>query len=141
MNNPGDGQTGPSRLAIIGPMMEAPPVAARVLIIEDDPNVAEVVGRYLTREGYDVEIATDGVSGLDRALSDPPELVVLDLMLPKLGGLEVCKRIRAAAGSAGGRGESDVTARTGSRRPTPCRRSGAPTGRSRSSPGAGGCAR
>ena len=97
MNNPRGGQTGPCRLAIIGAVMEAPPVAARILIIEDDPNVAEVVGRYLTREGYDVEIATDGVSGLDRALSDPPELVVLDLMPPQLGGLEVCKRIRAAA--------------------------------------------
>jgi DNA-binding response OmpR family regulator len=78
-------------------MMDAPPVTARVLIIEDDPNVAEVVGRYLSREGYEVEIATDGASGLERALSDPPELVVLDLMLPNLGGLEVCKRIRAAA--------------------------------------------
>ena len=77
--------------------MEAPPVAARVLIIEDDPNVAEVVGRYLMREGYEVEIASDGAAGLERALSDPPELVVLDLMLPNLGGLEVCRRIRAAA--------------------------------------------
>ena len=77
MNNPRGGQTAPCRLAIIGAVMEAPPVAARILIIEDDPNVAEVVGRYLTREGYDVEIATDGVSGLDRALSDPPELVAL----------------------------------------------------------------
>ena len=72
-------------------------MAARVLIIEDDPNVAEVVGRYLAREGYEVEIASDGVDGLERALSDPPDLVVLDLMLPNLGGLEVCKRIRAAA--------------------------------------------
>jgi len=77
--------------------MDAPAVAARVLIIEDDPNVAEVVGRYLAREGYEVEIASDGVAGLERALADPPELVVLDLMLPNLGGLEVCKRIRAAA--------------------------------------------
>ena len=77
--------------------MDAPAVAARVLIIEDDPNVAEVVGRYLAREGYEVEIASDGAAGLERALSDPPELVVLDLMLPNLGGLEVCKRIRAAA--------------------------------------------
>jgi DNA-binding response OmpR family regulator len=78
-------------------MVDAPAVAARVLIIEDDPNVAEVVGRYLTREGYEVEIATDGAAGLDRALADPPELVVLDLMLPSLSGLEVCRRIRAAA--------------------------------------------
>jgi DNA-binding response OmpR family regulator len=77
--------------------MDAPPVAARVLIIEDDPTVAEVVGRYLAREGYEVTIESDGAVGLDRALADPPELVVLDLMLPGLGGLEVCKRIRAAA--------------------------------------------
>jgi DNA-binding response OmpR family regulator len=97
MNNGGAAQTAPSWLAIIGPMMEAPPVAARVLIIEDDPNVAEVVGRYLAREGFEVEIATDGATGLERALADPPELVVLDLMLPNLGGLEVCRRIRAAA--------------------------------------------
>ena len=97
MNNPGAGRTTPPRLATIGTVMDAPPVAARVLIIEDDPNVAEVVGRYLLREGYEVEIATDGVTGLERALSDPPELVVLDLMLPNLGGLEVCKRLRAAA--------------------------------------------
>jgi len=97
MNNPRGGGTRPRRLAMIGAVMDAPPVAARVLIIEDDPNVAEVVGRYLSREGYDVEIAGDGATGLDRALSDPPDLVVLDLMLPSLGGLEVCKRIRAAA--------------------------------------------
>lgn len=77
--------------------MDAPPVAARVLIIEDDDTVAEVVGRYLAREGYEVEIESDGIAGLDRALSDPPDLVVLDLMLPSLGGLEVCKRIRATA--------------------------------------------
>jgi DNA-binding response OmpR family regulator len=77
--------------------MDAPPVAARVLIIEDDDTVAEVVGRYLAREGYDVEIESDGAAGLDRALSDPPDIVVLDLMLPSLGGLEVCKRIRTAA--------------------------------------------
>jgi len=82
---------------IIGSVMNAPPVAARVLIIEDDPTVAEVVGRYLAREGYDVVIESDGATGLERALADPPELVVLDLMLPSLGGLEVCKRIRAAA--------------------------------------------
>jgi DNA-binding response OmpR family regulator len=77
--------------------VNAPPVAARVLIIEDDPTVAEVVGRYLAREGYEVEISNDGAEGLDRALSDPPELVVLDLMLPTLGGLEICQRIRATA--------------------------------------------
>ena len=70
---------------------------SRVLIIEDDPNVAEVVTRYLEREGFRVESASDGQIGLDRALADPPDLVVLDLMLPTLGGLEVCRRLRAVA--------------------------------------------
>jgi DNA-binding response OmpR family regulator len=97
MNSAGRLATPRRWLAMIGAMVDAPAVAARVLIIEDDPNVAEVVGRYLSREGYDVEIASDGLIGLERALEDPPELVVLDLMLPSLGGLEVCKRIRAAA--------------------------------------------
>ena len=69
----------------------------RVLIIEDDPNVAEVVTRYLEREGYVVEAADDGLEGLQRALSDPPDLVVLDLMLPALSGLEVCRQLRAKA--------------------------------------------
>jgi DNA-binding response OmpR family regulator len=68
-----------------------------VLIIEDDPNVSEVVARYLEREGYQVERVNDGARGLERALADPPDLVVLDLMLPSMGGLEVCRRLRAAA--------------------------------------------
>ena len=79
------------------PVLDAPVVTARVLIIEDDPNVAEVVARYLEREGYRVETVADGAEGLDQALRDPPDLVVLDLMLPSLGGLEVCRRLRAAA--------------------------------------------
>jgi DNA-binding response OmpR family regulator len=76
------------------PVMTTTP---RVLIIEDDPNVAEVVGRYLEREGYLVDTADDGAEGLERALADPPDLVVLDLMLPSLGGLDVCRRLRAQA--------------------------------------------
>jgi DNA-binding response OmpR family regulator len=71
--------------------------APRVLIIEDDPNVGEVVARYLEREGYRVEIVADGALGLDRALADLPDLVVLDLMIPSLGGLEVCRQLRAVA--------------------------------------------
>src|SRR5580658_9692323 len=81
----------------MGNMLDAPPVAARVLIVEDDPNVAEVVARYLAREGYEVEIVADGALGLERALADLPELVVLDLMLPSLDGLEVCRRLRMVA--------------------------------------------
>jgi DNA-binding response OmpR family regulator len=79
------------------PVLDAPVVTTRVLIIEDDPNVADVVTRYLAREGYEVEAVADGAVGLRRALSDPPDLVVLDLMLPSMGGLEVCRRLREAA--------------------------------------------
>jgi DNA-binding response OmpR family regulator len=73
------------------------PKASRVLIVEDDPNVAEVVARYLEREGYQVATAADGAEGLKMALSDLPDLVVLDLMLPSVGGLEVCRRLREVA--------------------------------------------
>jgi DNA-binding response OmpR family regulator len=78
-------------------MLDAPPVTARVLIIEDDPNVAEVVARYLEREGYRVQVATDGRAGLEAALAELPDLVVLDLMLPSMGGLEICRRLRSVA--------------------------------------------
>ncbi len=84
-------------LGMMGSVIRATTTAPRVLIIEDDPNVAEVVARYLQREGYRVEIVGDGARGLDRALTDPPDLMVLDLMLPSLGGLEVCRRLRAVA--------------------------------------------
>ena len=69
----------------------------RVLVIDDDPNVAEVVATYLEREGAIVEVRGDGRAGLDAALADPPDLVVLDLMLPELDGLEVCRQLQALA--------------------------------------------
>jgi DNA-binding response OmpR family regulator len=68
-----------------------------VLVVDDDPTVAEVVTRYLEREGYDVEAIHDGATAVDRALTDLPAVVVLDLMLPGLDGLEVCRRLRAIA--------------------------------------------
>jgi len=69
----------------------------RVMVVEDDPNVAEVVQRYLERDGFCVEIVGDGLVALERALADLPDLLVLDLMLPGLDGLEVCRRLRAVA--------------------------------------------
>jgi len=78
-------------------VLDAPAVPARILIVEDDPTVSEVVARYLTRDGYEVETADDGVRGLERALLRLPDLVVLDLMLPSMGGLEVCRRLREVA--------------------------------------------
>ena len=75
-------------------MTATPP---RVLVIDDDPNVAEVVTRYLEHEGFVVETVGDGLLAVDRATLDPPDLVVLDLMLPGIDGLEVCRRLRAIA--------------------------------------------
>jgi DNA-binding response OmpR family regulator len=66
-----------------------------VLVLDDDPTVTDVVRRYLEREGYRVRTACDGRDGLAEALADPPALLVLDLMLPGLDGLEVFRRLRA----------------------------------------------
>ena len=71
--------------------------AARVLVVEDDQTVAEVVTRYLEREGFTVESVGDGREALERADAQTPDLVVLDIMLPGLDGLEVCRRLRARA--------------------------------------------
>ncbi|WP_282695301.1 response regulator transcription factor [Streptomyces sp. CC208A] len=69
---------------------------ARILVVDDDPTVAEVVTGYLERSGHAVEHAADGPDALTRAGERRPDLVVLDLMLPGLDGLEVCRRLREA---------------------------------------------
>ncbi|MFF4032857.1 response regulator transcription factor [Streptomyces sviceus] len=66
----------------------------RVLVVDDDPTVAEVVSGYLDRAGYLVDRAADGPEALARAAEHRPDLVVLDLMLPGMDGLEVCRRMR-----------------------------------------------
>jgi DNA-binding response OmpR family regulator len=71
--------------------------AARVLVVEDDPTVREVVERYLEREGIVVDAVGDGLVALEHAGACWPDLVVLDLNLPGLDGLEVCRRLRAQA--------------------------------------------
>ena len=67
----------------------------RVLVVDDDPTVAEVVLAYLRRDGFDAAHAADGIAALESARRVPPDLVVLDLMLPGIDGLEVCRRLRA----------------------------------------------
>jgi DNA-binding response OmpR family regulator len=67
----------------------------RVLVIEDDLDIARVVRSYLERSGFEVEVARDGRTGLARALAAPPNLVVLDWMLPGMDGLEVLKGLRS----------------------------------------------
>ncbi|MEV6315536.1 response regulator transcription factor [Streptomyces sp. NPDC051776] len=70
---------------------------ARVLVVDDDPTVAEVVSTYLDRAGFIVDRAGDGPAALARAAAHWPDLVVLDLMLPAMDGLEVCRRMRGRA--------------------------------------------
>jgi two-component system response regulator MprA len=69
----------------------------RVLVIEDEARIAQFIERGLIYEGYRVSVARDGHTGLTIARDNPPDLVVLDWMLPGLDGLEVCKRLRAAS--------------------------------------------
>ncbi len=70
-------------------------MTTRVLVIEDDEAILKFLRRGLAYEGYQVDIAKDGETGLALARDHPPDLVVLDLMLPGLGGIEVCRRLRA----------------------------------------------
>ncbi len=70
-------------------------MSTRILIIEDDEAILRFLRRGLAYEGYIVDTATDGHSGLALARDHPPDLVVLDWMLPGLDGLEVCRRLRA----------------------------------------------
>jgi DNA-binding response OmpR family regulator len=67
----------------------------RVLVVDDDPTVSDVVRRYLERAGLAVSLAADGPRALEAYDAESPDLVVLDLMLPGIDGLEVCRRLRA----------------------------------------------
>jgi DNA-binding response OmpR family regulator len=73
---------------------------ARVLVVDDEPIVREVLARYLTRDGFLVDTAEDGQTALDLFENQQPDLVVLDLMLPRIGGLEVFDRIRSRNSTA-----------------------------------------
>src|SRR4051794_817933 len=69
-------------------------MARRILVIEDEALIAEAVAARLRSEGYEVDVARDGLAGVERAAHWNPDLVLLDLMLPGLDGLEVCRRIQ-----------------------------------------------
>jgi len=69
--------------------------AGHILVIDDDPTVLDVVGRYLARAGYQVSVAHDGELGLKLAAARAPDLVILDLMLPGRSGLEICADLRS----------------------------------------------
>jgi DNA-binding response OmpR family regulator len=70
-------------------------VAPHILMIEDDPRLAEMVGEYLGEAGFRVSVAAAGRAGLERLAREPYDALVLDLMLPDMDGLEVCRQVRA----------------------------------------------
>jgi DNA-binding response OmpR family regulator len=65
-----------------------------LLVVEDDENISTAIGEYFSRAGYSVKTASDGLAGVQTALQDHPDAVVLDLMLPKMDGLAVCRELR-----------------------------------------------
>ena len=67
---------------------------SKILIVEDEISIAELEKDYLELSGFEVEIETDGNSGLKRALEEDFDLFILDLMLPEVDGFEICKKIR-----------------------------------------------
>jgi len=70
-------------------------VSSLVLVVDDEPAIRESVGYALTREGFDVRYAADGTTGIQIARREPLDAIVLDLLLPDISGIEVCRRIRA----------------------------------------------
>ncbi len=72
----------------------------QLLMIEDDARLAAMVGEYLRQSGYGFTHAADGTSGLAALQASPPDLVILDLMLPDMDGLEVCRRIKSQGGES-----------------------------------------
>ena len=67
---------------------------SKILIVEDELSIAELEKDYLELSSFDVDIETDGKSGLERALSEEYDMIILDLMLPEINGFEICKKIR-----------------------------------------------
>ncbi len=73
------------------------PSAPRILLVDDDADLSAMLREYLEREGFVVETASNGADGLDRALSERHDVVILDVMLPRLNGIEVLRRIRQSS--------------------------------------------
>src|SRR5436190_6974121 len=67
-----------------------------ILVVDDDPGISESLNRALSREGYAVRLAADGEAALDAVAKETPEAMILDVSMPKLDGLSVCRRLRAA---------------------------------------------
>ena len=72
-------------------------MAERILVVEDDRRIRDLLRRGLLFESYTVDTAEDGETALRVARENPPDAVILDIMLPKMDGLEVCRRLRSAS--------------------------------------------
>src|SRR5918911_5697989 len=68
-----------------------------LLVVEDDENISTAIGEYFSRAGYNVKTAADGLAGVQAGINERPDVVVLDLMLPKMDGLAVCRELREKA--------------------------------------------
>jgi two-component system alkaline phosphatase synthesis response regulator PhoP len=89
-----NGERGLARSPEAAGTAPAPTSKTSLLIIEDDDNISTAIGEYFSRAGYVVNAAPDGIAGIDAAVKSRPDVVVLDLMLPKMDGLAVCKELR-----------------------------------------------
>ncbi|HSN91822.1 MAG TPA: response regulator [Anaeromyxobacteraceae bacterium] len=70
-------------------------MTARILIVDDEPNIVISLEFLMRREGFETVVATDGEAALEAIARTPPDLVILDVMLPRMNGFDVCERIRA----------------------------------------------
>jgi two-component system cell cycle response regulator len=75
-------------------------MSRRVLVVDDDPRLLHIVAMYLGIEGYDVTVAADGAAGLTEIEKQTPDLIILDIMMPGIDGIETCRRIRADPATA-----------------------------------------
>ncbi|MDX6768856.1 MAG: response regulator [Elusimicrobiota bacterium] len=75
----------------------------KILVVDDDSSIREILSTQLARLGYDVELACDGQEGLDAFKAAPPDLVLMDVMMPVLDGLTACQKMRAAERKGGRR--------------------------------------
>ena len=67
----------------------------RVLVVDDEPDFAAIVQTNLEKEGFEVEVAYNGVEGLEKVYANPPDAIVLDIMMPEMDGYAVCKKLKS----------------------------------------------
>src|SRR5256884_9886616 len=94
MLNRNNGEKGNSHSLDAAGAAQAPAPMTSLLIIEDDDNISTAIEQYFSRAGFSVNTAADGIAGIEAAVKNRPDVVVLDLMLPKMDGLAVCKELR-----------------------------------------------